>query len=435
MDQIIPSLQSLLDPLSCCFRAEVFSTFSLMTAAWISCLGRRSVSRVWETTGRSKEHSHCPAFRLFSEAAWNWDEVAKIFLVQLLTALIPDASIWLVIDDTLCHKRGAAVAFGGIFLDAVLSTKKHKTLRYGNNWVTLGLIVELPFRKDRPFCLNILWRVCSKKDKKNPKAHRTKPELAHELVTLVASWLPGRQLLVAGDSAYVGKKLLKDLPKNVAVIGPIHKKAVLTKPLAADAPKRRKIGERLTTAGEAFADKSGWQDLTVHHPKGEKKVQVKVLGPCCWYACAGQRLMQVVLVRDPDGKWRDEALLSSDLNLTAEQVIVGYMRRWSVEVAYCDSKQLLGFHDPMVRTEQSVQRAHPMAWFTGALVVLWYAQTGINEEQAHRHRPWYKGKISPTFADMLSCLRLNLWCEWLDSEPETHDEKLSWLLEYIATAA
>ena len=163
MDQLIPSLQSLLDPLSCCFRAEVFSTFSVMTAAWISCLGRRSVSRVWETTGRSKDPSHCPAFRLFSEAVWNWDEVARIFLVQLITALIPDANIWLVIDDTLCHKRGAAVAFGGIFLDAVLSTKQHKTLRYGNNWVTLGLIVELPFRKDRPFCLNILWRVCSKR--------------------------------------------------------------------------------------------------------------------------------------------------------------------------------------------------------------------------------------------------------------------------------
>jgi hypothetical protein len=435
VDQIIPSLQVLLDPLSCCFRAEVFSTFSVMTVAWINCLGRRTISRVWETTGRSKEHSHCPAFRLFSEAVWNWDEVAKIFLVQLLTALIPDTSIWLVIDDTLCHKRGAAVAFGGIFLDAVLSTKKHKTLRFGNNWVTLGLIVELPFRKDRPFCLNILWRVCSKKDKNKPKDHRTKPELARDMVGLIASWLPGRQLIVVGDAAYIGKKLLKDLPKNVAVIGPIHKKAVLTKPLAGDAPKGRKIGERLTTAAEAFADDNGWQDLTVHHLKGEKKVQVKVLGPCCWYACAGQRLIQVVLVRDPDGKWRDEALLSSDLNLTAEQVIVGYMKRWSVEVAYCDCKQLLGFHDPMVRTEQSVQRAHPMAWFTGTLVVLWYAQTGINEEQAHRHRPWYKDKISPTFADMLSCLRLTLWHEWLDSEPEKHEEKLSWLLEYIATAA
>jgi DDE superfamily endonuclease len=435
VDQIIPSLQALLDPLSCCFRSEVFFTFSMMTASWIVCLGRRTVSRVWETTGRSEDHSHCPAFRLFSEAVWNWDEVAKIFLTQLLTAFIPDASIWLVIDDTLCHKRGATVAFGGIFLDAVLSTKKHKILRYGNNWVTLGLIVELPFRKDRPFCLNIIWRVCAKKDKTNPKEHRTKPELAREMVALVASWLPGRQLIVAGDKAYIGKKLLNNLSNNMSVVGPIHKQAVLTKPLPADAPKNRKIGERLTTAAEAFADDRGWQDLTLHHPKGEKKVQVKVLGPCCWYACAGQRLLHVVLVRDPAGKWRNEALLSTALSLTAEQVIVGYIKRWSVEVAYCDSKQFLGLHDPMVRTELSVQRTHPMAWFTGALVVLWYAQSGMNEEQACRHRPWYKHKITPTFADMLSCLRLTLWHEWLDSEPEKSEEKLAWLLEYMATAA
>jgi hypothetical protein len=424
----------LLDPLSGCFRVEVFAIFKLMTATWIACLGRRSISRVWETTGRSKDHSHCAAFRLFSEAIWNWDEVIQVFLVQLLTLLVPDASIWLVIDDTLCHKRGAKVAFGGIFLDAVLSTKKHKTLRFGNNWVTLGLIVVLPFRKDRPFCLNILWRVYSKKDKNNPKNHRTKPELARDMVALIASWLPGRKLIVAGDSAYIGKKLLKGLPANVSVVGPIHKHAVLTKPLAADAAKNRKIGERLTTAAEAFADESGWQDLLVRHPKGEKRLQVKVLGPCCWYACAGQRPFLVVLVRDPDGQWRDEALLSSDLSLTAEEVILGYMKRWSVEVAYCDSKQMMGFHDPMVHSENSVQRAHPMAWFTATLTVLWYARTGINEEQAHRHRPWYEDKISPTFADMLSCLRLTLWREWLNCEPETREEKLAWLLEYIATA-
>jgi hypothetical protein len=424
----------LLDPLSGCFRAEVFAIFKVMTATWIACLGHRSISRVWETTGRSKDHCHCPAFRLFSEAVWNWDEVIKVFLVQLLTAFVPDASIWLVIDDTLCHKRGAKVAFGGIFLDAVLSTKKHKILRFGNNWVTLGLIVVLPFRKDRPFCLNILWRVYSKKDENHPEDHRTKPELARELLALIASWLPGRQLIVVGDSAYIGKKLLKGLPANLAVVGPIHKQAVLTEPLAADAAKNRKIGERLGTAAEAFADESGWQDLVLYHPKGVKNLQIKVLGPCCWYACAGGRLILVVLVRDPDGQWRDEALLSSDLNLTAEQVILGYMKRWSVEVAYCDAKQMLGFHDPMVRSDNSVQRAHPMAWFTATLTVLWYAQSGINAEQAHRHRPWYKDKVNPTFADMLACLRLALYSEWLDKEPEKREEKLSWLLEYIATA-
>src|SRR5436190_5405276 len=195
MDQLTPGFRQLLDPFAACFHPEVFTTFCLMTAAWVVCLGRRTISRVWETTGRAADHSHLPAFRLFSSAAWNWDEVCRILLVRLLAALVPGARLWLVIDDTLRHKRGARVAFGGIFLDAVLSSKKHKVFRFGTNWVTLGLVVQLPCRKDRFFCLNVLWRVAVKKAKAKPGQHKTKPQLARGMLELVASWLPGRRLV------------------------------------------------------------------------------------------------------------------------------------------------------------------------------------------------------------------------------------------------
>jgi len=438
VDQLTPGLAAILDLFATCFRYEVAATFRLHVTGWILCLGRRTISRVWETTGRSATHSHYPAFRLFSEAAWNWDEVCRILLVQLLATFVPGTRIWLVVDDTLCHKRGAKVAFGGIFLDAVMSSKKHKNFRFGTNWVTLGLIIELPFRTDRFFCVNILWRLAAKKDQNKPKdqEHRTKSQQAHEMVLLVASWLPDRQLVVVVDSAYIGKHLLKGLPDNVSALGPIHWKGKLTEPLPQGDGGKRKKGPDLTTPKQAMEeDRWLWKDLLLHHPKGQKNVQVKVLGPCCWYASAGQRPLHVVLVRDPEKKWRDEALLCSDLGLSAEEVIVGYMRRWSVEVAYCDSKQLLGFHDPMVWTAKSVTRAHPMAWFVAAVVVLWYAQTGQHLPQAQRQRPWYKNKITPTFADMLACCRLHLWQNWLKNAPEQSQENLDWLLEYVATAA
>jgi hypothetical protein len=437
MDQLSPSLADLLGPFRVCFaRPEVFQTFRLMTMAWIVCLGRRTISRVWETTGRSADQDHTAAFRLFSEAVWNFDEVGRVLLVQLL-GLVPGTKLWLVVDDTLCHKRGAKVAFGGIFLDAVMSTKKHKTLRFGVNWVTMGLIVQLPCRQDRFFCVNILWRVCRKAKCTNDKDHRTKSQLARELVDLVAGWLPGYQIVVVADSAYVNKYLLKGLPKNVTVIGPIHWKAALSAPLAADAPKKRKQGEEMHNPKDwLVAPEWPWEDLLLKHPKGEKQLQVKVIRDVCWYNAGGATLLQVVLVRDPAGLWRNEALLSTDLGLTATEVILGYMRRWSVEVAYFDSKQLLGLHDPQVWCANSVERAHPMAWFVGALVLLWYAQTGHQEEQAHRHRPWYKQKKEPTFADMLACARLHLWEHWLGpNDANSRENKLDWLLEYLATAA
>src|SRR5213080_2214640 len=112
MDQLIPSLDVLLLLLTPAFRQEVHILFCQMVAAWIVCLGRRTISRVWETTGQADERNHAAAYRLFSEAAWNWDEVCRLLLLRVL-ALLPGVRIWAVIDDTLAHKRGAKVAFGG----------------------------------------------------------------------------------------------------------------------------------------------------------------------------------------------------------------------------------------------------------------------------------------------------------------------------------
>ena len=84
----------------------------------------------------------------------------------------------------------------------------------------------------------------------------------------------------------------------------------------------------------------------------------------------------VVLVRDPLGQWRDEALVATDPTASAAFVILGYCRRWSVELAFFDSKQYLGLHDPRVWSERSVERAHPMAWFVGSLTILWYCVEG-----------------------------------------------------------
>jgi hypothetical protein len=435
MSQLTPPLLALLAPFAGCFRPEVFATFSQITAAWIVALGRRTISRVWETTGRSDVSDHSAAFRLFSQAVWNWDDLCRILLVRLLAVLVPGTTLWFVTDDTLCHKRGAKVAFGGIFLDAVLSSKKHKTFRFGTNWVTLGLVVQLPARQDRFFCVNLLWRVCGKKTTGRP--HQTKSQLARAMLDVVVAWLPGHTLYVVGDSAYVGKPLLKDLPENVHVVGPIHWQAGLSLPLAADAPKRRKKGDAFLSPRGWFDEAPlGWEELRFCHPKGQKRLEVQVISGVCWYSSAGQRPLQVVLVRDPERQWRDEALLCTDLALPAAAVILGYVRRWSVEVCYFESKQLLGLHEPMVWKAESVQRAHPMAWFVGALVVLWYVLHGDAAQAAERARPWYKDKVSPTFADMLACCRLHLWQQWWSCcPPQEQPDQLDWLLSYIATAA
>jgi hypothetical protein len=436
MLKVTTPLVVLLAPFASCFNGPVHDTFCLMVVGWICCLGRRTISRVWQTTGQAEESDHSKAYRLFNQAAWNWDDLARIFLVELLCDLIPGSCVTLVVDDTLCHKRGAKVAFGGMFLDAVLSSRKHKIFRCGVNWVTLGIIVRLPFRKDRPFCINLLWRVYSKKVKGLP--HQTKSQLAREMLDLVIQWLPEHTIYVIGDIAYINKYLLKGLPQNVHAIGPINPKAALTYPLPANYEGKRKIGAPCGKPKELMDNPAigKWEELVMELPSGDfKRLQVKVIKNVCWYPVAGQRQMQVVLVHDPDKKWRNEMLLSTDLDQTAEEVILGYMQRWSVEVCYWESKELLGLHDAHVWSELAVERAHPMAWFVGGLVVVWYAKDGRHLEQAHWQRPWYKKEVGPTFSDMLATLRLNLWkTAWDEASGDERNSMLDWLFHYISTA-
>jgi len=439
MDQLIPGLQDLLVALAPAFRSEVHTLFCQMVGAWIVCLGRRTISRVWETTGQAEQRNHAAAFRLFSQAVWNWDEVCRLLVLAILATLVPGTRVWLVVDDTLCHKRGAKVAFGGIFLDAVLSSKRHKVFRFGNNWVLLGVVIELSFRPNRYFCLSILWRVYEKRGQKSKKEHRTKSQLAAEMVAVLAGWVPDRQFLVVADSAYIGKHLLRQRSANVQVLGPLCWKAALYE-VVAKPVRGQRYGARLPTPAEMLADDARWpaQTLTIRFKNGcKRKLEVKVIEGVCWYTAAGSAAVQVVLVRDPKGEWRNEALVCTEVTLTPVEVITGYCRRWSVEVAFCDAKQLLGFHDPQVWCAASVQRAAPMAWFVGSLIVLWYTQSGHAGEQAQRHRPWYKNKQTPTFADMLAACRVQLWQQWLNAEGGSQadrEEKLTWLLEYVSTS-
>jgi hypothetical protein len=434
MDQLIPSLHLLLDPLAPAFRVEVHASFCLTVAAWIICAGRRSLSRVWETTGHTEQRNHAAAYRLFSEAVWNWDEVCRLLLLHVL-ALVPGVRLWVVLDDTLAHKRGAKVAFGGIFL----STKKHKVFRFGNNWVVLGVVVELACRPQRYFCLPILWRIYEKQGSKPKKDHRTKNQLAAEMLVVLAGWLPTREILVIADSAYMGKHLLKQRPANVEALGPIHWKAALYEALP-EPQGRTKHGGRWPTPREMLGNDQRWPatQQTIPFKSGvTRALEIKTITGVCWYDTAGPRAVQVVLVRDPTGKWRNEALVCTDVRLSAVEVITGYCRRWSVEVAFADAKQLLGFHDPQVWSALAVERAAPMAWFVATLVVCWYEKSGQYGPQAERHRPWYKQKETPTFADMLAACRLQLWQNWLKAESASgavSEDKLAWLLEYVATS-
>lgn len=368
----------------------------------------RIPSEVWQATGLAARRHHDTAYAVFHSACWEWDDLGIVLATLILTHLVPGGVVWVAVDDTLCHKRGTKVAFGGIFLDAVMSPKGHKTFRFGLNWVVLGIAVPIPMRADRYYCLPMLWRLFRKKGQ---PGYQTRPQSATALARKLAQANPERTFWLVGDSAYVNAAVLRDRPANLQVIGPLHWKAALYERPAPRQPKQRgasrKKGDRLPNPKAMIEDTTTYpaELLTIDFPKGACELRVQVIRDVLWYKGSKTDLVMVVLVRDPLGQWRDEALVSTDTTVSAAFVILGYCRRWSVELAFFDSKQFLGLHDPRVR---SMERAHPMAWFVGSLTILWYCVKGHEGSHFERERPWYEDRVMPTFTDILSALRLQM---------------------------
>jgi DDE superfamily endonuclease len=411
MDQLIPGLAALVEAFRPCFHPQVFSTFQTLIAGWIVCTGPHTISEVWQATGLAAKRHHDTAYAVFRSACWEWDDLGIILATLILTHLVPGGVVFVAVDDTLCHKRGAKVAFGGIFLDAVLSSKKHKTFRFGLNWVVLGIAVPIPFRTDRYYCLPVLWRLYRKKGQ---PGYQARPQAAAALARKLAEANPGRTFWLVGDSAYVNAAVLQDRPANLQVIGPLHWKAALYERPAPRQPKQRgasrKKGDRLPAPQAMIEDTVSYpaELVSIDFPKGARELRVQVIRDVLWYKGSKTDPVMVVLVRDPLGQWRDEALVATDATASAAFVILGYCRRWSVELAFFDGKQFLGLHNPRVRSERSVERAHPMAWFIGSLTILWYCQEGHEGSHVVKDRPWYTTKVTPTFTDMLGALRLQM---------------------------
>jgi hypothetical protein len=70
--------------------------------------------------------------------------VLGLVVLRLVRRLVKAGPLRLVLDDTLCAKKGPAVFGLGSHLDAVRSTKKRKVFAFGHSWVVLAVVVAPP---------------------------------------------------------------------------------------------------------------------------------------------------------------------------------------------------------------------------------------------------------------------------------------------------
>lgn len=413
------SFKDLLSIFSACFTKSSFENFKTLITGWVLTPGRRTITRIIQTTGVvSKKHHSC-FYTFFSRAKWNINNLVQEVLKMILNTFIPEGNtIYTAGDDTLYAKSGHKIPGAGIFRDSVLSTKKTTVLRWGLSWVILGIIVKLPFFNERYICLPIMARHCPKNQPHSKKedVHKTRCQLMASMLKLLASWLPNYKIIHVVDGAYANHVVVIDLPENVKIVSRIRRDAAIyTSPPPRKERQRgapRKKGDRLPTPEQLVNNsKIPWQEIKAT-TYGETRTFLVKGFKALWYKVAKSRPLYILIVRDPTGKDDDEFFFTTDLSLLPEIVLEIIAGRWSIEVTHRDSKQLLGISDPQIRNSKSIKRQVPFGFLIMSLVILWYAKYGYRSRYDLRPKaPWYYQKQTPSFLDMLATLRRSLWAQ------------------------
>lgn len=421
--ELTSSFADLLQHFTPVFTAPTHRTFIWIVTGWVLSHRRRYLTEVISSCGRVGFGHWCRFHRFFSHAAWDLDTLSMYLAKLVVTLLAPGATSLWAVDDTLCRKRGLTLYGAGMHYDPLISSRAKSLVSWGHDWVVLCLIIAHPFwAPTKVFALPVAFRLyknrqgLTKGKKGRTKAakakhdpdHRTRPELALELIRLAARWFPDDEIIVTGDSAYGGQSILRHLPPKVHLISHVHPKAALYQPAPPKKEKARgparKKGDRLPGMAEWAADPDRpWARLDFDQFGLHAGLAVKTI-QALYYKAGGDRLLTIVLVHDLEGKRPDQMFYCTKLDWTARQILSAYACRWAIECTFENCKQLLGLEDPANRLRKAVERTAPMALIVYSLAVVWFHRAG-HRSLRFPFRPWYLRKREPSFADVLTTLR------------------------------
>lgn len=421
--ELTPSFVDLLQHFSPVFTIPSFQTFLLIVTGWILTHRRRYLTEVIFSCGQVGKGHWSRFHRFFSHAAWDLDTLSLYLAKLVATILAPGSPLLWAVDDTLCRKRGLTLYGAGMHYDPLISSRAKALVSWGHDWVVLCLIVVHPWwAPTKVFALPIAFRLyrnrqgLTKGKKNRGKAtktkhdpdHRTRPELALELIKWAAEHFPNDEIVITGDSAYGGESILRYLPPNVHLISHVHPKGALYEPAPPKTEKTRgkprKKGKRLPGMKEWAEDPNQpWTNLDFNQFGLHASLATKMI-QALYYKAGNDRLLTIVLVRDLTGERPEQMFYCTKLDWTPRQILSTYAYRWAIECTFENCKQLLGLEDPANRLPKAVERTAPMALILYSLVVVWFHQAG-HQFLSFPFRPWYTKKEEPSFADMLTTLR------------------------------
>lgn len=231
------------------------------------------------------------------------------------------------------------------------------------------------------------------------------------MVSVVRRWLPDIPIKLMGDTAYSILELgLHCASQHITLIAPFRLDTVIhqlpPKRTSSTIGRPRVEGLRLPSLEHVLHDpKTVWQCITVDwYGEGKRAVEI-CTATALWYRFGCSPLpVRWVLTRDPAGKRPPKALFSTDQTQTAEQIIMDFMKRWSLESTFEESRAQLGIETQRQWSDLAVERTTPLLFGLYNLVTLFGQALHPDGNIPIAQSAWYH-KQTATFRDVFTVVR------------------------------
>jgi hypothetical protein len=420
--QAIPQpARSLLDSLAGAFTRPTFLRIIVLALATILTLGGRTICNLLRTLGALAPGHPSSYHRVFCKRRWSSWRLAQRLAGWVFDHLVPQGRVFLVGDDTVDEHPGDHVFGKGCHRDPVRSTHSFTAFRWGHKWVVLAVLVRFPFTH-RPWALPLLVALYHSEtdNRKAGRRHKTPARLLRQLCCVLLRWFRQRSFVLSGDNNYGSHEMARFASRRHGrqhLVSKFYSDANLFEapPPYSGHGRPRVKGKELAKPEQVVADAPRTLLNVAWYGGGRRDVAV-VTGTGHWYK-SGQGLVAVrwVFVQDRTGTHRDEYFLTTDVAMTAPEVIEAYVGRWNEETTFQEMRSYLGLETTRGWKERTVLRLAPCLFGLYSVVACLYSQ--LPRRYARVRAVEWAGKMDVTFSDAITAVRRWLWQEWVFAIP------------------
>jgi hypothetical protein len=412
---------AVLVPFAPLFSRAVFRHVAVLVSGAILAPGKRTITSALRAMGLSGERRFVNYHRVLSRARWSSREAAQVLLKLLVQTFAPLGTLVSGVDETLERRQGAKIAQKGIYRDTARSSKSFFVKSSGLRWISLMLLVPLRWA-GRVWALPFFTVLAPSEryDQERGRRHKTLSDWARQMLKQVRRWIPERAIVLVADSGYAVLLFLHTcatLVRPVTVVTRLRLDAALYEPAPPRKPgqcgRPRKRGRRLPTLQQVLDDaQTHWTSVTVPRWYSHGARQIEIVSDTCIWFHGGMPAVPIrwVLIRDPEGKFKPQALLCTDLSAAPEQIVAWFVLRWQLETTFQEVRAHLGVETQRQWNESAIKRTTPALLGLFSLVTLLADRQAKQGKLSVRRAAWYVKEL-PTFADAIAAVRRQRWSD------------------------